>query len=78
MKKLFLLFLFVSGEAFAACHLQRNSIGFDNYEICEVDGAGYTCVSLENKNSIACFPTTTVEKDMSGYRKPRNLSGSDY
>ncbi len=76
MKKLFLILLLISGEAFASeCHLQRNSIGFENYEVCEVAGSGYTCVSLEDKTrgGISCFPTIrSTERETNG-RRPRNL-----
>ena len=76
MKKLFLILLLVSGESFAAeCRLQRNSIGFENYEVCEIAEAGYTCVSLEDKNrgGIACFPTLAPSEKDTSNRKPRNL-----
>jgi hypothetical protein len=80
MKKLFLILLFISGEGFAAdCHLQRNSIGFENYEVCEVAGTGYTCVSLEDKSKggISCFPTQkSTEREITN-RRPRNLD-SEY
>jgi len=77
MKKIFLILLFISGEAFAAeCHLQRNSIGFENYEVCEVTGTGYICVSLEDKGrgGIACFPkaATPSERELTN-RRPRNI-----
>lgn len=62
MKKLLLILLLISTKSFASsgnCHHQRNPIGYVNYDICEVEGTGYSCVSLEGKanSSIACFPT---------------------
>jgi hypothetical protein len=63
MKKLFLIsLLFFSAESFASngeCHHQRNPIGFEDYDVCEVEGTGYSCVSFKGKsnNGISCFPT---------------------
>jgi hypothetical protein len=77
MKKIFLILLLISGEAFAAeCHLQRNSIGFENYEVCEVTGTGYICVSLEDKGrgGISCFPKGVVPSERGETnRRPRNI-----
>ena len=60
MKKLFLLLLLFSTESFASsgeCHLQRNPMGFTNYNVCEVAGTDYVCVTLDKKenSSISCF-----------------------
>lgn len=61
MKKLLLVFLLVFPSSFAfgaECYRQKNPIGYINYDICEVTGTGYICVSLEdNPNSISCFPS---------------------
>ncbi|MBP7709518.1 MAG: hypothetical protein KA100_00420 [Rickettsiales bacterium] len=62
MKKLLLILLLLPTTSFAArgkCHRQSNPMGYANYDVCEVAGAGYSCVSLEGKgsNGISCFPT---------------------
>ncbi|MBU6141357.1 MAG: hypothetical protein KGP29_07405 [Proteobacteria bacterium] len=81
MKKLLLIFLLFSCEAFAAeCHLQRNSIGFENYEVCEVEGTGYACASLEDKTrgGISCFPIQKISERDSSSRRLRGDSDSRY
>lgn len=66
MKKLFFIFLLFASEAFASgkCHRQRNPIGYANYDVCEVEGTGYTCVSLEGKanSNISCFLTRAEDE----------------
>jgi len=61
MKKLLLIFLLILPSSFAMgaeCYRQRNPIGYTNYDICEVAGTGYICVSLEGKSdTISCFPS---------------------
>lgn len=69
MKKLFIILLLISTKSFASnCHHQRNPIGYANYDICEVEGMGYTCVSLEGKpnSSISCFPTAVSQGQEEG------------
>lgn len=67
MKKLILILLLFPIRAFAIrgeCHLQSNPIGYANYDVCEVAGTDYSCVSLEGKASsgIFCFPTLVVQE----------------
>ena len=62
MKKLLLILLLFPINSFAVsgeCHRQSNPIGYTNYDVCEVAGTGYSCVSLEGKgdSGISCFPT---------------------
>lgn len=66
MKKLLLILLLFPANAFAVsgeCHRQSNPMGYANYDVCEVKGTGYSCVSLEGKGSsgISCFPTPKVQ-----------------
>ncbi len=69
MRKIFLIILSIifftnNFQAFAAnCHNQRNPIGYVNYDICEVEGTDFVCVSLEGKDKnipggISCFKVT--------------------
>lgn len=67
MKKLLLILLLFPSHAFAVsgkCHRQSNPMGYANYDVCEVRGTGYSCVSLEGKgsNGISCFPTPVVQE----------------
>ncbi len=67
MKKLLLVLLLFPTTSFAVsgkCHRQSNPIGYANYDVCEVAGTGYSCVSLEGKgsNGISCFPTAVVKE----------------
>lgn len=67
MKKLLLILLLVPTNAFAIsgeCHRQSNPMGYTNYDVCEVTGTGYSCVSLEGKGSsgISCFPTPALQE----------------
>ncbi len=67
MKKLLLIFLLISTQSFAdssECYRQRNPIGFSNYDICEVAGTGYICVTIEVKEGggISCFPAPKVHE----------------
>lgn len=69
MKKLLLILLLIPIKSFAVsgkCHHQSNPIGYQNYDVCEVAGTGYTCVSLEGKanSNIACFLTTNEEEKL--------------
>lgn len=61
MKKLFLILLLIFSSSFALsaeCYRQKNPIGFTDYDICEVTGTGYICISLEdNAGAISCFPS---------------------
>lgn len=63
MKKLLLIFLLFPINSFAVsgeCHRQSNPMGYENYDVCEVAGTGYSCVSLSGKanGGISCFPTS--------------------
>lgn len=76
MKKLFPILLLISANSFASgqkCYHQRNPIGYANYDICEVEGTGYTCVSLEGKvnSSISCFPTLVPQEHEDGDAKEK-------
>ena len=67
MKKLLLIFLLFPATSFAVsgdCHRQSNPIGYANYDVCEVTGTGYTCVSIEGKGNsgISCFPTAVAQE----------------
>ena len=67
MKKLLLVLLLFPIESFAVsgkCNRQSNPIGYTNYDVCEVTGTGYSCVSLEGKanSNIACFPTFAAQE----------------
>ena len=73
MKKLLLILLLFPINSFAVsgeCHHQSNPIGYTNYDVCEVKGTGYTCVSLEGKanSGISCFPTI-VEQEQEQYQE---------
>lgn len=68
MKKLLLILLLFPIKSFAVsgeCHHQSNPLGYTNYDVCEVAGTGYTCVSLEGKASsgISCFPTLVAQEE---------------
>ena len=79
MKKLLLILLLFPTNSFAVsgeCNRQSNPIGYANYDVCEVTGTGYSCVSLEGKGSsgISCFLTPKsqdhqVEKEASPRKK---------
>lgn len=67
MKKLLLILLLFPTNSFAVsgeCYRQSNPFGYANYDICEVAGTGYSCVSLEGKghSGISCFPTPVVQE----------------
>ena len=76
MKKLLLILLLFPTSSFALsgdCHRQSNPFGYANYDVCEVAGTGYSCVSLEGKGTsgISCFPTPALqEKEESHETKP--------
>lgn len=76
MKKLFLILLLISTKSFASgkCHQQKNPIGYDNYDICEVEGTGHTCVSIAGKpnNGISCFPTLVEQDEEVGHAATGN------
>ena len=77
MKKLLLILLLFPIKAFAVsgeCHHQSNPIGYTNYDVCEVTGTGYTCVSLEGKanSGISCFPTP-VAQEQEEYREKSSV-----
>jgi hypothetical protein len=87
MKKSFLAILMsfaaclaASVSANAECYHQRNPIGYTNYDICEVEGTGYTCVSLEGKShtpgGIACFPTPKSSQDDYEYSEQKGQKSS--
>ncbi len=66
MKKFLLILLLFPTTSFAIageCYRQSNPFGYANYDICEVAGTGYSCVSLEGKGSsgISCFPTPNLQ-----------------
>ena len=67
MKKLLLILLLFPTNSFAVsggCHRQSNPYGYANYDVCEVAGTGYSCVSLEGKghSGISCFPTPALQE----------------
>ncbi len=76
MKKLLLFLLLLPINSFAIsgeCHRQSNPIGYTNYDVCEVVGTGYTCVSLEGKRGdnvggISCFPTS-IEREQEEFQE---------
>lgn len=77
MKKLLLILLLFPIKSFAVsgeCHRQSNPIGYTNYDVCEVAGTGYTCVSLEGKanSSISCFPTLVLQ-EQEEYREKNSV-----
>ncbi len=66
MKKILLLLFLVSSPAVASgrnCYHQSNPMGYQDYDVCEVEGTGYSCVTLKDKTNsgISCFPTPVAE-----------------
>jgi hypothetical protein len=77
MKKLFLILLLISTNSFAntgECYHQRNPMGYANYDICEVKGTGYICVTIEGKSNagISCFPAQKTPELPAKNETPNN------
>ena len=78
MKKLILILLLFPIRAFAIrgeCHHQSNPMGYANYDVCEVTGTGYSCVSLEGKanSGISCFPTPVLQEREEEYQERNSV-----
>jgi len=78
----FVAYLIMPCFASAECHHQRNPIGYKNYDICEVEGTGYICVSLEGKKEdglggISCFPAPQKFQEESSDQNIQEY-GQDY